>query len=433
MTALTIDTARVFKPLLEPARYKGAKGGRGSGKSHFFAELLVEDSLRYAGDYGEGLLSVCIREVQKDLRDSAKRLIEGKLVKLGLGEADGFKVFSNEIQTPKDGVIIFQGMQGQTEDSIKSLEGFGRAWIEEAQNIAESSLDLLRPTIRVKHSEIWASWNPRRRNDAIETLFDPDALPTGAVLIKTDWRDNPWFTDVLEQERQDCLKNKPEQYNHIWEGGFATILSGAYYAKQLQVMRSEGRIGNVAADPLMQIRAAWDIGGTGQNADNCVIWIYQIVGTQIRWLDYYEAQGQPLATHVNWLRANGYKDALCILPHDGVNHDKVYDVTYETALRSAGFDVQIVKSQGKGAAMKRVEVFRRLAPNMWFNEPKTKAGIETLGWYHAKKNEKNNVDLGPNHDWSSHCADAAGLACVAYEMPRDKSKILPQVIKRRVV
>jgi phage terminase large subunit len=140
---LKIDTPRVFLPLLGPARYKGAYGGRGSGKSHFFAELLIEDCLCQ-----RGMLAVCIREVQKSLKDSSKRLIEAKLNELGLGEADGFRVFEKEIQTPGDGVVIFVGLQDSNNENIKSLEGFGRAWIEEAQVLSHRSLTLLRPTIR---------------------------------------------------------------------------------------------------------------------------------------------------------------------------------------------------------------------------------------------------------------------------------------------
>ncbi len=115
---LPVETAEAFLPLLTPARYKGAYGGRGSGKSHFFAGLLVEDSLRHPGEnQGEGLRSVCIREVQKDLTQSAKLLIEDKLISTGLGEADGFRVYHDKIQTPGDGLIIFKGMQDYTADS----------------------------------------------------------------------------------------------------------------------------------------------------------------------------------------------------------------------------------------------------------------------------------------------------------------------------
>lgn len=410
---LEIPTARVFAPLLEPARYKGAHGGRGSGKSHFFAGLLVEDSLRE-----RGLLSVCIREVQKTLKQSAKRLIESKLAEFGLGQAEGFKVFRDTIQTPGDGAIIFQGMQDHTAESIKSLEGFKRAWIEEAQTISARSLSLLRPTLRAEGSEIWCGWNPRRRQDPIDQMLRGQALPTGAVVVQANWRHNPWFPSVLERERQDCLRDNSEQYDHIWEGGYASVSAGAYYATQLAEMRRQGRVGAVGPDPLMTIRAIWDIGGTGAKADACAIWIMQFVGREIRVLNYYEAQGQPLASHVAWLRANGYAKALCILPHDGASNDKVYDVSYESALREAGFEVIVVPNQGKGAAMQRIEAARRLFPVIWVNEATTLAGLEALGAYHARKHEARDIDLGPEHDWASHAADAFGLACVVYEEPR---------------
>ena len=124
-SVVRIETAKIFRPLLEPSRYKGAYGGRGSAKSHFFAEKLIDDSL-----YERGLRSVCIREVQKALTQSAKRLLEDKINKFRLTEADGFKVFKDVIETPGDGIMIFQGMQDHTAESIKSLEGFNRAWIE---------------------------------------------------------------------------------------------------------------------------------------------------------------------------------------------------------------------------------------------------------------------------------------------------------------
>lgn len=404
----------MFLPLLEPARYKGAWGGRGSGKSHFFAGLLIEDSLA-----NKGLLSVCIREVQKTLRESAKRLIEAKLQDFGLGEADGFKVFKEVIETPGDGTIIFQGMQDHTAESIKSLEGFKRAWIEEAQTISTRSLSLLRPTIRAEGSEIWCGWNPRRRTDPIDAMLRGPTLPTGSVVVKANWKDNPWFPSVLEQERLDCLRDNPEQYEHIWEGDYAKVTVGAYYAQQLATMKREGRLGRVSADPLMTTRAIWDIGGTGAKADACAIWIAQFIGREIRVLAYYEAQGQPLASHVNWLRANGYGNALCILPHDGATNDRVYDVSYESALKEAGFEVTVVPNQGKGAAMNRIEAARRLFPSIWVNEATTQGGIEALGSYHAKKDEARNIDLGPEHDWSSHAADAFGLMCVVYEAPEE--------------
>ena len=424
---MQIETSPVFEPLLYPARYKGAWGGRGSGKSHFFAELLVEDSLRIPGEcQGEGLRSACIREVQKSLKDSAKRLIEDKLTQHQLGEAHGFKVYTDRIATPGDGIIIFQGMQDHTADSIKSLEGFKRAWIEEGQSLSARSLSLLRPTIRADGSEIWASWNPRRKTDPVDEMLRGENLPTGAVVVKANWSDNLWFPDVLDQERKDCLHNDPDQYGHIWEGDYATVLSGAYYAKAIAEARGERRIApKLAADPLAQYRAYWDIGVR----DATSIWIVQFIGREIRCLDYYEAVGQPLSAHLNWLREHGYGAALCVLPHDGAKADAISAVRFEDHIRRAGFDVRTVENQGKGAALKRVEAARRLFPAIWFDENKCEAGIDALGWYHEKRDEDRNIGLGPNHDWSSHGADAFGLMCVDYDAPSERKRPIVRHIR----
>ena len=413
MSVLTIPTAEVFLPLLEPARDKGAWGGRGSGKSHFFAGLLIEDSLAH-----KGLLSACIREVQKSLKDSAKRLIEAKLIEHNLGEADGFKVFREVIETPGDGAIIFQGMQDHTAESIKSLEGFKRAWVEEAQTLSQRSVGLLRPTIRAEGSELWWSWNPRRKNDPVDLMLRGENRPSNARVVRANWSDNPWLPSVLAQERLDCLKNQPEQYDHIWEGGYATVLDGAYYAQALSTARAEKRIGHVAHDPLMPIRAFFDIGVK----DATAIWIAQFVGREIRVLDYYEAVNQPLAAHLEWLRSHGYGNALCVLPHDGNQADQISAVRFEDHVKAAGFQTQTVENQGKGAALKRVEAARRLFPSIWFNEATCTAGLDALGWYHEKKDEARNVGLGPEHDWSSHGADAFGLMCVAYEEPQQQRR-----------
>lgn len=430
MTTLGIDTAAVFEPLLAPARYKGAHGGRGSGKSHFFAGKLIEDSLAEPGESGEGLRSVCIREVQKDLAQSSKALIEAKLRDFGLGERDGFKVFRDVIQTPGDGLIIFKGMQDYTAESIKSLEAFKRAWWEEAQSATAHSLSLLRPTIRAPGSELWFSWNARRKTDPVDVLLRGEQLPTGAVVVQANWRDNPWFTPELENERLDCLRMQPDQYDHIWDGGYITAQEGAYFARPLAVAKEQGRIGFVAADPLMTLRAYWDIGGTGAKADACAIWIVQFVGQQIRVLDYYEAVGQPLASHVEWLRGKKYEKALCVLPHDGATNDKVHQVSYESALRQAGFDVRVVPNMGAGAANARIEAIRRVFPSVCFNATTTEPGRDALGWYHEKRDEARGIGLGPDHDWSSHGADAFGLMAVDYQQQPKSSATAPLHYKR---
>jgi phage terminase large subunit len=419
---LQIPTAEVFLPLLEPARDKGAHGGRGSGKSHFFGGLMIEDCLAEPGNSGgEGMRAICIREVQKDLSQSSKALLERKLHEHRLGEADGFKVFKEYIQTPGDGIVIFKGMNDYTSESVKSLEGFKRAWWEEAQTATQGSIMLLRPTMRASGAQMWWSWNARRKKDPVDIMLRGPEKPTGAIVVEANWRDNPWFTAELEQERQDSMRMRPDDYAHVWEGDYITIVEGAYFAAALRLAAQQGRIGKVAADPLMQIRAFWDLGGRGARSDATAIWIAQFIGKEIRVLDHYEAVGQPLAAHIDWLRQRGYQRAYCVLPHDGAPVNPIADASWETALRGAGFDVSVIPNQGAGAARMRIEAARRLFPAVWFNADTTEAGRDALGWYHEKRDDKREYGLGPEHDWSSHSADAFGLMCVAYEEPKAKT------------
>lgn len=212
MTALRIETPEVYVPLLAPARYKGAFGGRGSGKSHFFAEMVVEESIRRAVDI------VCLREVQRSLRFSVKKLVEQKIQAMGAG--DYFEVQTEQIKSSKGGNIIFQGMQDHTAESIKSLEGFGISWFEEAQTASQRSLDLLRPTIRAPGSELWFSWNPNLPTDPIDVLLRGERKPPGAVVVRSSYRDNPWLPKELTDEIEFDKRRDPDKFAHVWLGEY---------------------------------------------------------------------------------------------------------------------------------------------------------------------------------------------------------------------
>jgi phage terminase large subunit len=212
MTILSLPTPRVYVPLLQPARYKGAWGGRGSGKSHFFAEHLIERSIT------ETLDAVCVREVQKSLDQSVKKLLEEKIEAMNAGYY--FEVQDQKILSKRGGRIIFQGMQNHTADSIKSLQGYNVAWVEEAQSLSARSLELLRPTIRDEGSEIWFSWNPNKRTDPVDELLRGDAPPPNAVVVRANFSDNPFFPEVLREEMEYDLKRDPDKYAHVWLGEY---------------------------------------------------------------------------------------------------------------------------------------------------------------------------------------------------------------------
>ncbi len=239
---------------------------------------------------------------------------------------------------------------------------------------------------------------------------------------------NGWFrrtlkaseTGIIPQEELESLKTglTEDQYAREFECSFDAAIVGAYYAQMMAEARAAGRIGKVAADPLLPIRAFHDIGGSGGQADAYTIWIVQWVGQEIRILDYYESVGQVLAFHVNWMRSRGHSAAINYLPHDGVESDKIQGKKYEDHWREAGFQVEPpVKNQGKGAAMMRVEALRRLGNRIWWNENTTEPGRNAISHYHEKRDEARNVGLGPNHNWASHAADSLGMMAVCYVEP----------------
>ena len=245
---------RAFAPLIHPARYKGAHGGRGSGKSHERAEALIERCATVRTD------AVCIREIQKSLNQSVKKLLESKIESLGVGGL--FEVQESVIKSVHGGLIIFQGMQNHTADSIKSLEGFDIAWVEEAQSLSQRSLDLLRPTIRKPGSELWFTWNPENADDPVDLLLRGDNPPPDAIVIEANYMDNPWLPDVLLKEMQYDMNRDIDKYRHVWLGEYKQN-SEARVFKNWKIKQFEAPIGTIfrlgadwgfANDPTVLIR-----------------------------------------------------------------------------------------------------------------------------------------------------------------------------------
>lgn len=215
MSGLTLkpETADVFAPLwTQPARYRGAWGGRGSGKSNDRAQAVV---LRMVTEPGSRI--VCLREVQNSIKDSVYQLICDWIERLKLGPM--FEITRDEIRGPGGSLCIFRGMKDQNAESIKSLEGYTIAWFEEAQTCSQRSLDLLRPTIRAPGSELWFTWNPRARTDPID-IFLRQKPPRDAVVVRANYDSNPWFPSELEGERLLDETGDEARYRNIWLGDY---------------------------------------------------------------------------------------------------------------------------------------------------------------------------------------------------------------------
>jgi phage terminase large subunit len=207
-----VDLPPVFAPFHHPSRYKAAFGGRGGAKSHAFAEMLLSRSMK------QRTRAVCVREFQVSLEQSVKRLLVDKIEHYRV--QDHFTVRDTYIKTPYNGIVIFKGMASYSADSIKSLEGYDVAWVEEAQSFSERSLTLLRPTIRKPDSELWFSWNPRHAKDPVDKLFRGGDRPPEAVVVQSNYPDNPYFPDVLRAEMEWDRSRDKDKYEHVWMGGY---------------------------------------------------------------------------------------------------------------------------------------------------------------------------------------------------------------------
>lgn len=426
MVAARVEIPEKLIPVFDgEADVRGAYGGRGSGKTRSFAKMAAVRGYIFGMAGVKGIV-LCARQFMNSLEDSSleevKRAIEDEP-----WLADYYDVGEKYIKS-RDGRIsfAFSGLDRNI-DSVKSKGRILLCWVDEAEPVTESAWKTLGPTLREEgddwNAELWVTWNPKRKGCATENRYrgSSDRM---VKVVELNWQDNQKFPAKLERERLRDKEERPESYGHVWDGEHETVVVGAYFAKDLTAAKDEGRIGNVAADPLMTIRLFADIGGTGAKADNFVFWAAQFIGKEIRVLDHYEQQGQPIAAHLEWLRERKFTHgrAQIWLPHDGDTHDKVFDVSYKSAFEAAGYVVEIIENQGKGAAKMRIESVRRLFPSIWFNEPSTEAGRAALGYYHEKRDENRDIGLGPDHDWSSHSADAFGLMCVAYEEPKAKPK-----------
>lgn len=207
----TIKLPRWAKDLAKPKRYKVLWGGRGGGKSYAIADQLLIDGIQSPQRI------LCAREYQASIKDSVHRLLADRIDHWGLG---AFYDVQRDTIIGRNGTsFIFRGVRHNVQ-SIKSMSGLTRVWVEEAQTVSEESWRILIPTVRDEGSEIWLSLNPNRKEDATSQRFI-ETEPDDCLKIKINWDGNPHFPDTLDKERRrDRERLDPATYSHIWEGEY---------------------------------------------------------------------------------------------------------------------------------------------------------------------------------------------------------------------
>lgn len=422
-STLRVEVPRALKGLLHPRRYKGAYGGRGGAKSHFFAEQLV---LRC---FKSTTRAVCIREVQNSIRDSVRQLLVDKIQKLGLGPH--FEVLEAEIRGPNGSLIIFRGMQSYNAETIKSLEAYDIAWVEEAQTLSEKSLELLRPTIRKEGSEIWFSWNPRNRTDPVDIFFRKRPMPESEMLsVMVNWRDNPWFPDVLRKEMEHDKKVDPETAEHVWEGGYG-MQHGAILARWVERAERAGRINE---------GVTYDRGGPGIEIssdigfrDTASWWFWQrrIGGFHV--LDYDQDSGLNAEDWIKRLQERltqrGWSLGKIWLPHDA--RAKTFAAKH-TAVEQflSVFKTPHVGVVPVSTKADRINAARAIIQRCEFHKTHCETGLDGLrAWEYEWNPDLQTFSREPLHNFASHPSDAFSYGCqVMQSLPPPEKKEDPRAM-----
>lgn len=413
MTTAQVKIPRKLIPLFSGrADVRAARGGRGSGKTRTFAKMAAVRGYIYgmAGQVGQ---IVCGRQFMNSLEDSSleecKRAIEDEPFL-----RDYYEIGDKYIKS-RDGRIVFTfcGL----DRNIGSIKSKGRIlimWVDEAEPVSDYAWSIVIPTLREEgedwNAELWVTWNPKRKDAAVEKRFAHSKDPL-VKCVRINWSDNEMFPAKLERERQRDLQDRPEQYDHIWEGGFQTVVDGAVYNKELNQARIDNRIRNVPYDPSKPVETAWDLG----RADKTAIWFWQQIGFEYRIIDYYEAQGYALAHYLQVMQTKPYIYGVCHLPHDADNELLGSERTIRQQVEATGKKVEIVP---KLAVYEGIEIARSVFPMCYFDETKCSDGIEALQNYRFKINEETGqYSKEPLHDWASHGSDAFRYLAVSIKRP----------------
>jgi len=401
---ISAKVPRKLACLLKPARYKGAYGGRGGAKSHFFAEQLIIKC------YQKETRAVCIREVQNSIKDSVRQLLMDKVSQFGMGHL--FTAVDNEIRGTNGSLIIFRGMQSFNAANIKSLENYQVAWVEEAQTLSQHSLDLLRPTIRALDSELWFSWNPRFKTDPVDKFFRKTP-PPDAVSTLINWRDNPWFPDVLRSEMTHDFIVDQDKADHIWNGAYGGT-QGAILSRWVNKAERDGRIGSVEFDPNgAGIDISCDIGFR----DTASFWYWQRCLGGYRVLKYDGASGMDAPEWIERIQGNLRKMGLSKLlnkvwlPHD--SRAKTFQSKYTsmeqflTAFGASHVDVVPISKKSD-----QINAAREVIDQCEFDRIQCETGLDGLLAWEFEYSEDNNVySREPKHNWASHPSDAFAYGC----------------------
>jgi phage terminase large subunit len=390
--------------LFEPHRYKVLYGGRGSGKSWSFARTLLVLGRR------RKLFIVCAREFQSSIKDSVHKLVADQVNQMGWD--DFYQIKESEIVGGNGTKFAFVGVRNNVQ-SIKSMEAIDIFALFEANLVSKNSWDVVLPTVRRdapfgpfdQGSEFFIEFNPDLDTDEtyIRFVLNP---PQDCVSVEMNWNDNPFFPDILREQKDEAYKRDPDDARTIWGGKTRKTLKGAIFAKELQLAIEEQRISpQFKVDRTKPVTFSFDLG----DSDMCAWWAWQQIGMEHNCVDYYGNTGHGIDHFLDEIRKRDYKVKHILLPHDAAQaHQSARGNksgnTIEKQVRAVYADA--VRLVPRVSIANRINAARQLFPRINFAEQPTSAGVQGLTHYQFKLDERGQRSREPLHNWASNPADA---------------------------
>ena len=394
-------------------------GGRGGGKSWEIADFLLIEGAKQKHRI------LCCREVQKSIKQSVHKLLSDRIAALGLGAF--YEILETEIRGKNGTEFSFAGLLSHTVESVKSFEGATITWIEEAQTVSSFSLSILIPTVvRTSKPMVVMSMNPKLPSDAVYSEYVMTERDD-TVVVQINYTDNKECPAELVALAEQMKREDYERYEHIWLGKPKEIADGAIYKSEFEQIKRENRICKVPHDPNLPIYTSWDLG----ILDSTAIWFFQIYGKEVRVIDYYEANNEPLAHYARILDEKkkewGYMYEKHFAPHDIAARDLSSGVSREQTMANLGYRMT------KGARLgveDRIEATRQMLKNCWFDADKCKHGVKALQNYRREFNDKlDQFKATPVHDWASHGSDAFGEGALNINKMHEQKKPSAPLLK----
>lgn len=393
MSDLGAEFPEKLQFLFWQARYKVARGGRGSAKSWSFARALLILGVT------KRLRILCAREVQESIKQSVHKLLRDQIEKMGI--TSHYRVLETEIRGRNGTEFAFTGLSSLTVDTIKSFEGYDICWVEEGQTISKRSWDILIPTIRKDGSEIWISYNPDLETDETHQRFTVNR-PPDCVNVEMNWRDNPWFNAVLEQERQHCKLTDPDGYDNIWEGKCRPAVEGAIFYKQIQEAELQNRICDVHHDKLLRVHPVVDIGFN----DDTSIGLFQINGSEYRLIDYIEGHMRTWDDYSKEMKDKKYSWGKLWLPHDGYSKRiESKGLSSADILKGLGWEVPDRDEVVEMGVEEGIKLTRMRFSQLYIDKTKCKAFVDHVKRYRRHINKQTEAAGTPVHDDHCHAGD----------------------------